>query len=249
MIYHILNGDALKEQFPESISGEKIVARECLVDGDVTGETLQDLFNTRAKFISESYDGYSESDYFDKTVPEFLKIEKLPIGSEINLWFEDDLFCQVNFWFVIFLLAEAGSIDNVSLVRPSADIQYGFGGMSSAELTKAYKNRRQIDPTATQILRKFWRLYQSRNYIEMSEIAFQLSEEYDFVRTAVEADMERQPNKEFVGRPKQSLIEIMNELETDDFGTVFRAFNHREAIYGFGDLQVKRLLDEIKNNH
>ncbi len=36
--YHILNGDSLKEQFPENIQGDIIVARECLVDGNVKGK-------------------------------------------------------------------------------------------------------------------------------------------------------------------------------------------------------------------
>jgi hypothetical protein len=40
----------------------------------------------------------------------------------------------------------------------------------------------------------------------------------------------------------------MEDLETDEFGPVFKEFNKRESIYGFGDLQVKRIFDEIKNN-
>ena len=40
--FHILNGDALKSQFPERILGEIIVARECLVDGPVEGHRLTD---------------------------------------------------------------------------------------------------------------------------------------------------------------------------------------------------------------
>ena len=35
--YHILNGDSLKDVFPKEIYGTCIVARECLVDGDVSG--------------------------------------------------------------------------------------------------------------------------------------------------------------------------------------------------------------------
>ncbi|WP_211277476.1 hypothetical protein [Nonlabens spongiae] len=38
--YHILNGDALKEQFPKTIPGKIIVGRECLVDGPVQGDSL-----------------------------------------------------------------------------------------------------------------------------------------------------------------------------------------------------------------
>jgi predicted DNA-binding protein YlxM (UPF0122 family) len=248
MIYHILNGDSLKEQFPESISGEKIVARECLVDGDVVGESLQDLFNTRAKFLSSAYGG-TEKGYFDKTVPEFLKIEKIPNDTEINLWFEDDLFCQVNFWFVIFMLAESGSTDNVNLVRPSIDNQYAFSGMSSAALIQVYHDKKRIDQPIIQILSKFWRLYQSGDKIGMRELADQLPDDYGFVKVAIEADIDRQSINASIGRPKQTLLDIMQDLGTDDFGTIFREFNLREAIYGFGDLQVKRLLDEINNNH
>jgi hypothetical protein len=74
--YHILNGDSLKNQFPKSIKGKIVVARECLVDGSVKGNSLTDLFKTRAKFISSNYDGYTEQDYFEKTVPEFQKMQK-----------------------------------------------------------------------------------------------------------------------------------------------------------------------------
>ena len=70
--YHILNGDVLKNRFPENIPGEIIVIRECLIDGSVEGNDLKDFFATRAKFISDSYEGCSEQDYFKKTVPELL---------------------------------------------------------------------------------------------------------------------------------------------------------------------------------
>jgi hypothetical protein len=40
----------------------------------------------------------------------------------------------------------------------------------------------------------------------------------------------------------------MDELETEDFGIVFKEFSQRENIYGFSDLQVKRLFDKIKGN-
>ena len=39
--YHILNCDSLKEQFPENIQGELLVARECLADGNVNDNSLR----------------------------------------------------------------------------------------------------------------------------------------------------------------------------------------------------------------
>lgn len=74
--YHILNGDSSKQQFPEKLHGEIIVARECLVDGNVKGNSLDELFHSRAQFISNNYEGYHEQDYYKK---QFLNSKKYKI--------------------------------------------------------------------------------------------------------------------------------------------------------------------------
>ncbi len=152
--YHILNGDSLKEQFPKSLQGEIIVAKECLVDGSVKGNNLTDFFKTRAKFISSNYDGYNEQDYFEKAVPEFQKMQNIPDNTDINLWFEDDLFCQVNFWFVINILSKSHRNNQFFLIRPKSHSQYGFGGLNQLELISIYKNR--IALTELDTLARLW---------------------------------------------------------------------------------------------
>ncbi|MEL7006475.1 MAG: hypothetical protein AAFN93_27690 [Bacteroidota bacterium] len=84
--YHVLNGDALKAHFPDLIAGQKIVCRECLVEGDVHGEGLDVLFDVRAKYLSGTYDAL-EADYEGNVASEFRKIMAIE-NSEINLWFE-----------------------------------------------------------------------------------------------------------------------------------------------------------------
>ena len=102
--YHILNGDALKEQFPKDLEGEIIVARECLVEGELKANGLDEFFKIRASFISRSFENNSIQDYYQRTASEFQKILDIKDNAEINLWFEDDLFCQVNFWFIVHLI-------------------------------------------------------------------------------------------------------------------------------------------------
>lgn len=243
--YHILNGDSLKNQFPESIKGEIIVARECLVDGNVQGKNLEELFYTRAQFISNNYQGYTEQDYYDKTVREFQKIQRIPEDAEVNLWFEDDLFCQVNFWFTIYLLSNEKPENPAFLIRPITHTQYGFGGLKNEELIYAYENRLLL--TTWDKLVDLWKWYQNDDHENLIKTAKGLENRYPFILSAVEAHLDRIPKGGFPGRPIQSLIEIIQELETEEFGPVFSEFNKREAIYGFGDLQVKRLLGKIKN--
>jgi hypothetical protein len=243
--YHILNGDSLGQQFPEDIEGEIIIARECFVEGDVKGTNLDELFASRAKFLSMSYGG-TEQDYFDKVVSEFQKINHITDGSEINLWFEDDLFCQVNFWFVAHLITKTIRNTAVYLVRPESHNQYGFGGLSHSKLTSIYKKRIvliELDKIAS-----LWESYQNDNEEKLIGTVRELEPVYPFILPAIEAHIERKPNNESQGRPIQSLIAIMKELETEEFDLVFKEFNKRECIYGFGDLQVKRLFDELLKN-
>ncbi|MTI22783.1 DUF1835 domain-containing protein [Fulvivirga sp. RKSG066] len=243
--YHILNGDALSEQFPSEIEGEIIIARECLVDGNVRSDSLEDLFKSRAAFISSSYGDYTSKAYFESTVSEFQKIKNISSPAEINMWFEDDLFCQVNLWFVAHLVRTYCADCKVFLVRPPHHTQYGFGGLSKAELLQAYIDRKLIEKP--ELLANLWLAYQEDDDDRLHKMATNLESQFPFLTRAVEAHLARSPKKGEMGRPQQTLINIMHDLKTEDFGIIFREFCKREPIYGFGDLQVKRLLKELKD--
>ncbi|WP_338814228.1 DUF1835 domain-containing protein [Bernardetia sp. Wsw4-3y2] len=246
--YHILNGDSLKEQFPKSIQGKIIVAREALVDGNVEGESLEEFYETRATFISSHYAEYSKEDYFEKTVSEFEKIQAIPSEVDINLWFEDDLFCQVNFWFVVHLLNKNGQKNSIFLVRPKEHTQYGFGGLNESELISIYENRLSIGQNELNKIALLWEHYKNNDTEKLVQIAKELGENYAFMLPAIDAHLQRFPtSEEKLGRPKASLIQIMKDLKSEEFEPVFREFSKRESIYGFGDLQVQRLFDEVKS--
>ncbi len=240
--YHILNGESLKEQFPKSLAGDVLVARECLVDGEVDGDTLEELFATRAKFISSVYENYTDVDYLKKTVSEFEKIRKIPAGAEINLGFEDDLFCQVNLWFTIFVLSKRFTRHAVYLIRPMKGFEYNFGGMSESELIEAFRRKTRIEIGELQQFGQLWINYGQDNRENLIKIAKGLATKYPFLMPAIDAHIDRKA----WGRPKKTIAAIIDELETDEFGPVFQEFCRREGIYGFGDLQVRRLLDETK---
>lgn len=244
--FHILNGDSLKERFPENIQGEIMVARECFVDGNIQGNGLSELFKIRAQFISNNYDGYNEQDYFEKTVPEFQKMQRIPDHADINLWFEDDLFCQVNLWFVINLLSKSKKEYQYFLIRPISHSQFGFGGLDDSKLVSVFENRTKL--SQIDVLSKLWDSYRIGDTEELVKLSKQLKNLYPFVQSAVEAHIDRIPTDKDPGRPTESLIKIIEDLHTDEFGPVFKEFCKRESIYGYGDLQVKRLLKEIIQN-
>lgn len=244
MIYHILNGDALKKQLPDDIEGERIVMRECLVDGDIQGETIEQLYKNRAKFISEHYKGYSANDYWQDSVQELNRIAHIPSGSTVYHWFEKDLFCQVNWWFTLYLQAKSNRQTSSCLVLPTSDLQYGFGGMDEADFFSAYTNAKNLNQFKS-LLSQLWPLYQQQDHKGLLDIARQLNLDFPFLQPAIRAEIDRYPNEGLPGKPEKLLQEIQLELATKEFGPVFREFTKRGAIYGFGDLQVKRIWDQL----
>lgn len=240
--YHVINGDALREQFPADISGKIIVMRECLVDGPVNADDLESLFAIRANFISEGYGGTKE-EYHEKLVTELSHLEKVESNADINLWFEDDLFCQVNFWFIISLLQHHKLQNPIYLIKPITHTRYGFGGLNQLELKQISDNR--IPLHKLEEISMLWQFYTEDRNNDMLELADQLRDNYPFILPAVTAHVDRQPTSDSLGRPTATLIKIMKELDTTEFGSIFQEFSERESIYGFGDLQVKKLYDDI----
>ncbi|MFZ1675666.1 MAG: hypothetical protein WAT91_00255, partial [Saprospiraceae bacterium] len=57
MIYHILNGDALADKFPQKeISGQIILIREAFIEGPLSGEFSKEYWKKRAAFVAATYD-------------------------------------------------------------------------------------------------------------------------------------------------------------------------------------------------
>ncbi|MCB0656036.1 MAG: hypothetical protein KDC57_07870 [Saprospiraceae bacterium] len=239
--HHILNGDALNEQFPGVLEGERIIMRECLLEGDVAGNSPEELYRTRARYLSSRYEEVTDEWYYKKTVVELDKIRNIIPGTDISLWFEEDLFCQVNLWYVSHLLTQTGN-HSAFLVLPDAHCRYNFGAMNQADLIAAFRQRQPLDVT---VLSELWTCYQKQDGPGLEAIASRHHHEYPFLRAAVQAHRDRISGDENPGRPIRVLTEIIEELGTTALGPVFKAFHQREPVYGYGDLQIQRMLEEL----
>jgi len=248
MQYHILNGDALKNQFPaDQVPGSLIICRECLIDGPLKGKTLSDFFQQRATFLEGKY-GSTETKYEKDVLPQFQKIRTLPAKSEIILWFGDDLFCLINMCFVLYLLDPTGHRDQVYVVKAQDNNWKEFGGMNKDELAEAYQNRQLLNSHDFQILILTWLALKDHNLAQLKKLKKEKMSLFPFWEEALQAHIDRFPANGETGRPQRSLKQIQKELQTNDFGLIFRKFCETEGIYGFGDLQVKALFEKNQSS-
>lgn len=244
MIFHILNGDALSEIFPKTLPGERIIFRECLVDGPVKPSKGRELWQVREEFILQSYPQASKLDYRQHSYEEILKIKSIPSGSKIYLWFEEDLFCQVNLWYILNYLKDHHA--KVFLVLPYPDSPYHFSALNSADLVENFEKKAHgLNAKEMEILSKIWIHFQNQEVFEALKISEAFKERFPFLKLAVEAWRDMIPVGDFPGKPKATLLEINQKLQTKDFQAIFREFQKQLPEYGFGDLQVKRMCEAL----
>ncbi|HCD53467.1 MAG TPA: DUF1835 domain-containing protein [Balneolaceae bacterium] len=245
-IFHILNGDALLDRFPDEIPGERIVLRECLMDGNVTGKTEQEFYQNRAHFISSLDEHFTMDEYYERSVSEFEKISAIPDGSEVNLWFEDDLFCQINLWFAVHRILNSITRGTLFLVRPVKQTRFGFSAYDKSGLVELLAHK--IPITSPEVIAGLWEAYKENDLEKMKEISSTVSSTFGFICEAVSNHERRIPQNGDPGYPSKLLLQIKSELGTESFGPVFLEFNKRTPEFGYGDLQVKRLFDSLTKN-
>jgi hypothetical protein len=235
---HVLAGDALADNFRVSgIEGETSVCRECLVEGNVQAENLEDFWKVRAGFIKSAY-GENEESYFLEVVGEFEKLKNLASETEVNLWFEYELFCQTNMWFCLYLLRNtAATVYRVApVVRTGEeDVWKGFGNLGADDLKKCFAGRIKFGGEDLRLGARLWTAYQNADYEKLEKLSETESDCFPRLKEVCRAEIE----KDF--RPQKVLQEIIKN-GASDFTEIFPEFTTRAGVYGFGDAQVKRIL-------
>jgi hypothetical protein len=246
MVYNILNGDSLAYSFPDAkIEGDIIVVREALIDGELSGDSLHEFWQSRANYMR-----IPETEYNNSVVKEFEKMMKAPDNSAFNLWFEYDLFCQVNMWFVISILhslpikKKVFAVYTSYLDKTSKQFWNGFGPANTDELKVCYANRIPLSEADMNLGQQLWIAYKNGNLEELTNLSKHQSLVFPYLQEVVKAHVDRFPKDGTKGRPEKVIEDITKNITTD-FNKVFKEFWNRESIYGFGDVQIKSLYDEV----
>lgn len=237
MIYHVLPGDAQVETFKKTnIEGEIIVCREALIEGDITAKDLEDFWRIRENYLTKNYP-HSEVSYVKDVRAEFEKLLNVSPNDEVNLWFEYELFCQTNLWFCLALLSEKDA--EIYRVAPTVgnenDLWKGFGDLSESDLEKCFEQRIKLSKEDVSLGRELWKSFIFRSF---DLIDFEAAGNFPHLKKVCEAA------GEIESRPDARMREILKTGETD-FDKIFEKFRETEGIYGFGDLQVKRIYDDF----
>lgn len=240
MIYHVLPGDAVANDFRKTgIGGRIVVCRECLIVGPVDAETPFEFWEQRAHFILSEY-CEDEIEFQERVADELEKLSDVEDGAEVNLWFEYELFCQTNMWFCLSLLS--GSDVDIYRVEPAVrskdEIWQGFGSLTPAQLRQCFEKRTRFETSDLELGRHLWQAYRTGDHDRLKGLSTSNSACFPYLAEVCDAEINKST------RPRQILLEILGE-GTTEFGDIFAEFTRRAGEYGLGDLQVQNLLDRL----
>jgi hypothetical protein len=241
-VIHILNGDALGDQFPKDLPGEILIFRECLIEGPKNVVEFESFFASRAAYLSGTYDPKIKESYSRELSIPLMRVVTEQTPVEVVLWFEEDLFCQANFWFICHFLEGSGYSGKVTWGKPSGIAKYNFGLLSKESLKAVFKERLPIDLTE---IAPLWQAYSINDSDELIRLVEGITDLSEFIIPAAIAYRDMNTSTVEQSRPYLSLLEITKTQKTAHFGKIFMAFCQKEAVYGLGDLQVKRIFNKV----
>lgn len=142
-------------------------------------------------------------------------------------------------WFCLHVLKKSkATVYRVApTVRANNEVWKGFGNLSKEDLQTCYEQKIKFSHKDIQLGANLWNAYQKSDYKKLVELSETKSPCFPLLKEICQAEIEKS------SRPKAVLKEI-NKSGLTDFNEIFTEFSHQAGVYGFGDAQVKRIMQE-----
>jgi hypothetical protein len=234
-VLHLLNGDATLAIFPPTLPGERAVWRDIMVEGPPVDDGA-----ARGAWLAP-WLGVAPEEY-ERRWREGQALFARAGDDDVVLWFEQDLFCAVNLWFVVARLPSSTPLWLV--FPPLSDARAGLATLPASELTELFERRRQLDPNARSEAERLWHAYAAGDPSVLARTRSPLA----FADEAIRLHLGRFP----------STAHGLNETETATlralvrgprpFAELFRDVTQAPAHrrHGMGDVQYAAFVRELR---
>jgi hypothetical protein len=173
-------------------------------------------------------------------------LENIKTDDAVYLWFEDDLFCQVNMWFVIHHLTRFGTPQlNRIFPESDTDLWMGFALATKEDLNALYPQSVQFESADIELANHLWKAYVAEDQLEMQRLSKNATMCLRYLPEVIAAHLARLHQDESQRQPEKLLREIMQRGRRE-FEDIYHEFTIKAAIYGYGDLQIKKIVKEMK---
>lgn len=251
-LLHITNGDAFTERLGTlQLKGDVITWREMLCEGKtLTNVGSENFWKTRFEFLSKNYK-VSKSWFIEKTLKEYRSLCNHKQQDHIVLWFEYDLFCQINMLAVLSWLKAHRKYAEISLVcsgkEDDSDRLYALNDLSDAQLLTLYENRTILSQDDIEYADYVWQLYCSDNPIRLENLRDFGNYQFKYLGGAINSHLHRFPSiKNGLNEMENNILKLAVETKPTSKRSFLGTILKNQGTLGFGDSQYERALNRLK---
>ena len=249
---HITNGDSFTERLKSlDLGGDIITWREMLCEGKTESNVGSESFwKTRFDFLHKNYK-ITKTWFVEKTLKEYRSLCNHKQEDRIVLWFEYDLFCQINMLAVISWLKSHRRHAEISLVcsgdEDDSDTLYGLNELSDEQLLHLYKNRVQLTQDDIEYADYVWQLYCSDNPIRLEHLMDFDNYQFTYLSDAIKAHLQRFPAiKNGLNAIENNILTLSDKGKPSSKKALLNKILKNQGVYGFGDSQYQRILAKLR---
>ena len=251
-ILHITNGDCTTNYLQQlKFKGEFITWREMLCEGKTTTDVGSEKFwKNRFDFFKSSYK-VTKKKFIDYTVKEYRNLCNKKSQKEIVLWFEYDLFCQINMIAVISWLKRYRIGYHISLVSSGkvkgSKKMLGLGELNKEQLLHHYNNRIDLTQDDIEYADYMWQLYCSDSPLRLETVSkFNPMSPFKYLTKALEAHLQRFPSIENgLNSVENNILTIANKYKLNSKEQLVNKLLREQETYGFGDIQYEHKINKL----
>ncbi|WP_318308549.1 DUF1835 domain-containing protein [Flagellimonas crocea] len=251
-LLHITNGDSFTSKLQSlQLEGDVITWREMLCEGKTLSSVGSESFwKTRFEFLNKNYK-VSKSWFIEKTLKEYRSLCNHKQQDQIVLWFEYDLFCQINMLAVLSWLKTHRRHAEISLVcsgkEDATDKLYTLNELSNEKLLELYENKKVLSQDDIEYADYVWQLYCSDNPIRLENQIANNDFQFEYLSEALKTHLKRFPTiKNGLNDLENHILEVAKKHKPKSKKELMADLLTDQGFYGFGDTQYERMISSLK---
>ena len=195
-LLHVTNGESAASTLRRTALGGVVLAwSDALHEGPVPMQPRTALLRTRAAFLSECGWGGRSEILSSLELRDRQLREALDGGVPVALWFEHDLYDQLQLLDVLALAHESGSAPEAIVVDsfPGRPDFRGLGELSADELETLWPGRRVVSAAALECAANAWEAFRAPEPLALARCVTAGARELPFLAAALERLLEQLP--------------------------------------------------------
>ena len=245
---HITNGNILTDYLRElGFKNDILTWQEMLCEGPTIPKIdSEEFFEIRADFLKSYYDIEVDTNELKEELSKLDDVEKY---DEINLWFEYDLFCHINLIGVLNLLHQK-EIEKPLYLICSGRVEgekslKGLGELNPNQIEQHYKGKVLLSQDDKDLAIALWRTYCGKDHNILKPYIVTNSN-FRYMSNCLKAHLKRYPHqKSGLSVLEDNILRLIRDNQINSEHHLMGYCLNYQGFYGYGDLQMKRLIDKL----